>query len=150
MILFYNMPDGYRLPYRFMAVSFWGVFFQWIKISLIILALMFAKITLIFTLSNLFGLRNVAAIHFFNWVRLLLIVAGSLSAMVFIYYISRGYNSSIYVGVLATIVIALTGWNVIAFLKLNNRIEHSMFHLFSYICATEIIPLLVTIRVLFQ
>jgi hypothetical protein len=150
IVLFHNLPHGHTLPFRFQAFSFWGAVFQWMRMTLIIMIVFFCKILLVYALSTLFGLRGIAGIHFFNWVRLLLFIGGGLSLLLFIYYISRGYNATVYVGILTVIVVALAGWNVIAFLKLNNKNEHTMFHLFSYICATEIIPLLITIKVLFQ
>jgi hypothetical protein len=150
IILLNNLPDTYLLPLAFKSHSFGGALLQWLKLSSIILIILFGKILLVFSLSNLFGMKGIAGIHFFNWVRLLLIVAGSLSAILFIYFISRGHDTQIYVIMLSIIVAARVGWIGIVFLKLNNRIEHSMFHLFSYICATEVIPLLITIKVLFH
>jgi hypothetical protein len=150
IILFYHLPSDYLLPLDFRAVTFGGVVLQWLKLSFIVLMILFAKILVIYLLSNLFGMRGIAGIHFFNWIRLLLIISGSFSGILFIYFISRGYNEEVYVIMLSVIVAALIGWVVIVFLKLNNRIEHSMFHLFSYICATEVIPLLITIKVLFN
>jgi hypothetical protein len=150
IILLYHLPEEYLLPLTFRAASFGGVLVQWLKLSTIILVILFSKILLIFSLSNLFGMRGIAGIHFFNWVRLLLIISGSLSTILFVYFISRGHDAQVYVVMLSVIVAALVGWIVIVFLKLNNRVEHSMFHLFSYICATEVIPLLLTIKVLFH
>jgi hypothetical protein len=44
----------------------------------------------------------------------------------------------------------LIGWMFLIILKLSKRMNHSKFHLFSYICATELIPLLITIKVLYN
>jgi hypothetical protein len=150
IVLLHHLPEGYLLPLTFKAMTFGGVLLQWIRLSAIILLLLFGKILLIFSLSNLFGMRGIAGIHFFNWIRLTLIISGSFSMILFVYYISRGYDTQVYVIMLSVIIAALVGWIVIVFLKLNNRTEHSMFHLFSYICATEVIPLLITIKVLFH
>ena len=95
-------------------------------------------------------MRGLARVHFFNWVRLLLIVFGGATIIVFSYYILRGQNETIFVAFLSLIVGTLIAWIFIVFMKLNGKTEHSMFHLFSYICATELIPLLITIKVLFQ
>jgi hypothetical protein len=150
LITFQHLPDDHILPLDFRGTSFAAVFLEWMRLSAIILLILFGKILIIFSLSTLFGLKSIAGIHFFNWIRLLLIICGSLSVMLFIYFISRGTNDEVYVVFLTLIVVALVAWTVIVFLKLNNRTEHSMFHLFSYICATEVIPLLITIKVLFQ
>jgi hypothetical protein len=150
MIIFHHLPDSYALPLHFDGHSFGAVVWQWIRLSMIILSIFFLKILFIFSLTRLFGLRGLARIHFFNWVRLLLIVFGGLSLILFIYYISRGQSPDFFVVFLFLIVGILMVWIGVVFLKLNGKSEHSMFHLFSYICATEIIPLLITIKVLFQ
>jgi hypothetical protein len=150
MIIFHHLPDAYALPLYFEGHSFGAVVWQWIRLSVIILGLFFLKIVFIFSLTRLFGLRGLARIHFFNWVRLLLIVFGASSLILFVYYISRGQSPVFFVVFLSLIVGTLMAWIGVAFLKLKGKSEHSMFHLFSYICATEIIPLLITIKVLFQ
>ena len=80
---------------------------QWLKLGFIVLLLLFSKIVLVFLLSNLFGLRGIAGIHFFNWIRLLLIVSGALSLILFIYFISRGQNEEVYVMMLSVIIAAM-------------------------------------------
>jgi hypothetical protein len=150
MIIFHHLPDAYALPLYFGGHSFGAVVWQWIRLSTIILGVFFLKILFIFSLTRLFGLRGLARIHFFNWVKLLLIVFGASSLILFIYFISRGQSPGFFVVFLSLIVGTLMVWIGVAFLKLNGKSEHSMFHLFSYICATEIIPLLITIKVLFQ
>jgi hypothetical protein len=150
LIILYHLPDHFALPLKFKASSFWSIFWQWIKLSLIQFVVIFSKILITFSLSNLFGMKGIAGTHFLNWIRALLILGGALFVVLFIYYISRGQSHGLYITFLSGLVAILTAWIIIAFLKLNTRIEHSMFHLFSYICATEIIPLLITIKVLFQ
>lgn len=150
LIIFYHLPDEYALPLYFQGHSFAAVVWQWVKLSAIIFGVFLLKILFIFSLTRLFGMRGMARIHFFNWMRLLLIIFGSASLVIFVYYISRGQSPDFFVGFLLLLVASLTAWIVVVFLKLNGKSEHTMFHLFSYICATEIIPLLVTIKVLFQ
>jgi hypothetical protein len=150
MIVIHHLPDEYILPLYFKGSTFWTTVWQWIRISTVILSIFFIKILLVFSLTRLFGLKGLARIHFFNWVRLLFIVFGGSSIILFVYYILRGQSPVFFISFLTLVVGTLTVWVFIAFLKLNGKTEHSMFHLFSYICATEIIPLLITIKVLFQ
>lgn len=150
MIVIYHLPDEYVLPLYFKGSTFWTTVWQWIRISTIILGIFFIKILLVFSLTRLFGLKGLARIHFFNWIRLLFIVFGASSIILFVYFILRGHSAVFFVSFLTLLVGTLAAWVFIAFLKLNGKTEHSMFHLFSYICATEIIPLLITIKVLFQ
>lgn len=150
LIIAYNLPDQYALPLHFLAGSFWAIMWQWIKLSLIVMAIFLGKIVVVFTLTRLFGMKGLARVHFFNWVRLMMLVIGAATIILFVYYITRGQSETFFVVFLSLIVATLTGWIFLVFLKLNGKTEHSMFHLFSYICATEIIPLLITIKVLFQ
>jgi hypothetical protein len=150
LIILYHLPDEYALPLSFQANGFWGVTWQWIRLATIILMLFLLKIVIVFMLTRLFNMRGLARVHFFNWIRLLLIVIGGATVIVFSYYILRGQNETFFVAFLSLIVATLIAWIFIVFMKLNGKTEHSMFHLFSYICATELIPLLITIKVLFQ
>ncbi|MEX1241304.1 MAG: DUF4271 domain-containing protein [Cyclobacteriaceae bacterium] len=150
LIVFYNLPPKYALPIRFQASGFWMICWQWLKISATVFFILVMKIMIIFSLTRLFGLRGMARFHFFNWIRLLLVIFGTATILLFMYFISRGDRPDIFVFFLSLVVITLIAWIVVAFLKLSGRTGHSMFHLFSYLCATEIIPLLITAKVLFQ
>lgn len=150
LIIFYHLPEKYLITLDFRSTSFFGILWQWIKISILVLMLLILKLTAVFALSNLFGIKGIAGIHFFNNIRVLLVVTSTLSVVLFIYFISHGQDIYFYITLLSILLFALILWIVLVFLKLSNRIEHSMFHLFSYICATEVIPLLLTAKVLFQ
>jgi hypothetical protein len=150
IIIFKFLPADYTLSTSFSSESFWKTLVLWLLTTLVILLVFLAKVSIIFSLTRLFGLRGLARVHYFNWIRLLLIVFGTASIIIFIYFISRGLSPTFFEVLLYLVSGALVAWTLIVFLKLNNKSEHSMFHLFSYICATEIIPLLITIKVLFQ
>jgi hypothetical protein len=150
LIILYHLPDEYALPVYFRSHNFWTAAWQWVKLSSIILFILFAKLLLVFSLTRLFGMRGLTRVHFFNWVKLLLITIGTFSIILFVYYISRGQNANIFIIFMTLVVIVLMTWIFIVYLKLSSKSEHSMFHLFSYICATELIPLLITIKVLFH
>ena len=150
MIILNNLPPEYALPLKFRATSFWMLMWQWLKLSTMILLTFLIKIVIVFMLTRLFNMRGLARVHFFNWIRLLLIVFGVATIILFSYYILRGQSEAFFVTFLSLVIATLIGWIFIVFMKLNGKTEHSMFHLFSYICATELIPLLITIKVLFQ
>jgi hypothetical protein len=150
MIILYNLPAEYALPLKFQTTGFWPVLWQWLRLAVIILTIFLMKIVMVFMLTRLFNMRGLARVHFFNWIRLMLIVFGGATIILFSYYILRGQSETFFVASLSLIVATLIGWIFIVFMKLNGKTEHSMFHLFSYICATELIPLLITIKVLFQ
>ncbi len=150
LIIFYNLPSKFALPIRFYASGFWMICWQWLKLSGVIFIVFMLKLSIIFSMTRLFGMRGMARFHFFNWMRLLLIVFGSATIILFMYFISRGDSPTFFVIFLSLVIAVLIAWIVVAIFKLTGRTGHSMFHLFSYLCATEIIPLLITVKVLFQ
>ncbi|MGC1243071.1 MAG: DUF4271 domain-containing protein [Chryseosolibacter sp.] len=150
LIILYNLPVDYALPIRFHASGFWMIWVQWLKLSGFVFVALIAKLFIIFSLTRLFGFRGMARFHFFNWIRLLLVVFGAGTIVLFMYFISRGDSPDTFVMFLSLVIVALIVWIIVAYFKLSARSGHSMFHLFSYLCATEIIPLLITVKVLFQ
>lgn len=150
MIVFRFLPGDYHVALYFQSDTFWESMLQWLKLSSVILVVLMAKIILILNLSYLFGITEIGGIHFFNWIRMIVIFFGVLTAVVFIYFISHGYDQNTH-GVFLKLVVGLTGaWMVLIFLKLASRANASMFHLFSYICATEVLPFLVIIKLLYN
>lgn len=150
LIILYNLPPEYALPVRFHATGFWMISWQWLKLASVIFLFFMSKLLIVFCMTRLFGMWGMARFHFFNWMRLLLVVFSLAAALLFMYFISRGESPRVFVFFLFVIVAALMAWIVMAFFKLGGRSGHSMFHLFSYLCATEIIPLFITVKVLFQ
>lgn len=150
LIVMYNLPPHYALPIHFEASGFGMIWMQWLKLSAIVMTVLLLKVLIVFSLTRLFGLRGIGRYHFFNWIRLLLVFFTLAAFILFMYFIGRGSDAGWYVACLYAIIMALTAWIVVAFFKLSGRSGHSMFHLFSYLCATEIIPLLITVKVLFQ
>lgn len=150
IVIFYHLPDRYPITAGFKSHSFGSVCWQWLRLAFIILSILLTRAIVIVSLSGLFGMNGIAGLHFFNIVRLLLVVVSAFSVVAFIYFTSRGHDPEVYALMLSILVFILAMWIVLVFLKLNNKTEHSMFHLFSYICATEVLPLLITVKVLFQ
>jgi hypothetical protein len=150
MIIFRFVPSHYAVALAFQSDTFGEAMLQWIKLSGIVLIIVFAKVLLVYLLSIMFGFTEIAGIHIFNWIRLLLIVFGVLTIILFFYFILHGQNENFHITLLKIISWLLAGWMVLIILKLSRRMNHSMFHLFSYICATELIPLLITIKVLYN
>jgi len=149
MIVYHFLPHEYPTALYFQPTTFWDAILEWGELSLIVLALFFAKIVMVYGLSYIFGMKEVGSVHFFNWVRLLVGVFGVLTVIVFFYFIMRGTREGFYDFLLHAIAWVFAGWMVLIILKLQRQLQHSMFHLFSYICATELIPFLITVKVLY-
>lgn len=130
------------------GASYWMIMFTWLKLSLYTLFFLFIKITVIYLVSTLFGIRAIAGYHFFNFVRMLLVASGILTAVLVIYYIPHGQRLGFYNFLYTLIPWILGAWILLGFFKLAARVHHSAFHLFSYICITELIPFLLILKVL--
>jgi hypothetical protein len=131
------------------ARGYWEYLLLWGKVSLMVLGLLFIKIIVTFVIALLFGAREVAGFHFLNFIRLSLVSVGLLTLVLVFYFLLHGQRVGVYNFLYLTFGWILIGWIILFFLKLINRVRHSVFHLFSYICATEIIPVLVIIKILY-
>jgi hypothetical protein len=130
------------------VASYWVLIFTWLKVSLYVLLFLFVKIIILYLVSFLFGIREIAGYHFFNFVRILLVTIGLFTLVLLIYFILHGQGLSFYNFLYAVVPWILGTWIVLSFFKLASRVSHSAFHLFSYICATELIPFFIIIEVL--
>jgi len=120
---------------------------QWILIALAVSTLFLIKLGFVDLWVKLFGWKkDTAGFQFFNFIRmwvLALFVMGAISIFCF----SVGINVNYYTLVKCFCVMLAVGV-VLIYLKLLARDEISTFHLFSYLCASEIFPLVILIKVL--
>lgn len=149
VIIFHFIPNQYSLAALFYADTFLSALIQWLQLSLIVLGFFFFKMLIVFAATFLFGYSELRGIHFFNWVRLLLVIFGALTVILFTYFISHGHGISFLASLFVLVAWILASWIILIFLKLMTRNSRSMFHLFSYLCATELIPFLLTINLLY-
>jgi hypothetical protein len=132
------------------ADGFFSFLLNWIFLGLIIVAFLLLKMMLLFLATLLFNIRDVAGFHFFSFMRITLLATGFLVVMVSTYFIMQGQNINFYTISYTLIGWVLAMWVVIIFFKLATRTSFTWFHLFSYICATEIIPFLLIINILYE
>ncbi len=149
IIIFHFIPTQYSIATTFYADTFSSAMVQWLQLSLIILGFFFFKILIVLVATFLFGYSDLMGIHFFNWVRLLLVTFGTLTVILFTYFIGHGQGKGFLATLFVFVAWILVVWMVLIFLKLMTRNSRSMFHLFSYLCATELIPFLLTINLLY-
>ena len=131
-----------------LLASYGLLIFTWLKVSVYVFLFLVVKIIIIYLISLLFGIREIAGYHFFNFVRILLVTIGLFTLILVVYFILHGQGQDFYNFLYATIPWILGVWIVLGFFKLASRVPHSAFHLFSYICATELIPFFIIIEVL--
>jgi hypothetical protein len=127
--------------------QFTGWIFRWLLIGAAVLALLFCKAMIIFIFSLLFNISDLSGYQFFNFIRFLLFVFGLLLVIMVVQFFSTGSHFLNTEGVISGMHYLLLAWVVLSFLKLVNKVSHTAIHLFLYICATEIIPFLIIIKV---
>jgi len=122
-----------------------GYFALWLIVTFVVAAALMTKLFLATAISSLFDWRDTAGFQFFNFIRGL-VVALSLIGLLSILGFSLKINVDYYFLVKCFFVM-LAANAILMFFKLLNRESTSSFHLFSYLCATEIFPLLILIKV---
>jgi hypothetical protein len=118
-----------------------------LKISAIVLMIFLIKIILINISAGFFKLTEMAPNQFFNFVRLLLGCFVLTSVFQLFVFISDGELGQWHSGITAFLLIALLLYLVTTFLRLVNKGGFTVFHLFSYICISEIFPVLLLLNI---
>ena len=123
---------------------FWQLIISWLFASGIVFAYVLIKYLLINIFSGLFRLGDFRYIQHFNSVRytlgsflLLFLVAGIT------FLASRTEGMDIYLIYIRVLVILLAVRILVLFFKLRDHSLYKNFHLFSYLCGTEIIPFVI-------
>ena len=65
------------------------------------------------------------------------------------YFVFRGGQALFYERLILLALAFLSAGSIMVLVKLSARAPFSFFHLFSYLCASEIIPLVIIIKIFF-
>jgi len=132
-----NYFDSHTMP---------GYLQNWLVYSLVILGMLLAKLILEIVIARLFNWKDITGFQFFNFVRILLVSLMALAGLIVVAFslgVAINYRTVLYGGC----ILLLTG-SIIIFLKLLRRAPFNSFHLFFFLCSTEIFPLMVLVKVL--
>jgi Domain of unknown function (DUF4271) len=126
-----------------------GYLLQMAVLAVIVFVLLILKMVIIGVVSRIFRLAEFAPGQFYNFVRLLLIGFGfSFVAMVLNFMI--GCRDDVLLSILSySMMVMLVVFFGSTFLKLSASGGFTRFHLFSYLCASEIIPMLILLNLFF-
>jgi len=123
-------------------------FLQWFKLSSLIALALFVKLILIAGFSRLFDFREAPGLQFFNFVRLIFFLSVSSGLVCLCYFVFNIQSTGPYSFLLAVIIFLLNFWVAVIGLKLLRRSSFRFFQLFSYLCASELIPIVILVKVL--
>lgn len=117
-------------------------------VSVFVILLMYAKYPLIKLVSSLFSFHKFSAIHYFDYFRLTLIVTIMVFGISVVNNSTAGSfvnNYQTVIGYLLVMMLLLRP--LVIFVKSIKFFNHRKLHLFSYLCTTEIIPLIILLKV---
>jgi hypothetical protein len=139
----------FRVEKFYGIASLGGAFSAWFKLSLFVLALLTAKLIIVLTFSSLFSFRETVSFQFFNFLRFVLFTAVAMAILSLVYFVFKGDQPLFYERLIILALVLLSIGSVMVLIKLLARAPFSFFHLFSYLCASEIIPLVIIIKIFF-
>ena len=150
IILFWKVFDGIPEIFEFISLNtFNSSLMGWLIMSFIAFLVVELKYLLIRVLSSLLNVDKIAQIHFFDFVRLGLIFISITLSAASILYLSR-IGAQLAFTLLLYIFVILLGIRIVILLfKLIGDASFRKIHLISYLCTTEILPLLIGIRIFF-
>jgi hypothetical protein len=149
MIIFYFAYTEISIAHFFQVRSLQQGFFQWFKLTGIILLILFSKLILISMFSFIHKASEIAALQFFNFVRLFFFTFGVVSLLVAVFFMAKVQNPMWYYNLFYVAAGIFLFWEFIMFLKLMTRLPFRIFHLFFYLCASELIPFVILLKVVF-
>jgi hypothetical protein len=124
-------------------------FLKWGRVAMILFAAVFAKTLLVLLLSRIFNIREGAAIQLLNFFRLLAAMVMILSIILVLFFVFETVSPSYYFTLINLVTWIFGLWAVLIFIKLLSKSPFTLFHLISYLCASEFFPIIIVLRVLF-
>lgn len=127
--------------------NFSSSLFSWVSIAVLVFILMILKYFFIYISSSLLGFKDLVSFHFLDFIRIsqifmiLVLVVISLSAISFNDFIEP--SSGIFSYLVFSVIVLTT---TLLFFKLLSSTNYRNMHLFSYLCTTEILPLIISIK----
>lgn len=125
-----------------------GAFGWWLLVSGFVLVFLFLKLVLLWIMSAIFGLEGLVRFQFFNFIRSLYVTAVLVGLALLVYFILELEKPDFFYYLLASACGFMIFNALIFYLKLMNRTSSAVFHLFSYLCGSEIISMMILTKVL--
>lgn len=124
-----------------------GLILTSLGVSAVLVLLMIVKYFLVWAISEIFRLRKFHFIQYFDYFRITLFMTAVFFILSIFNLSTDGYYLSNYRNAfLGIVVLMLLLRPLFIFLKLNKLSGYKNLHLFSYICGTEIIPLIIILK----
>lgn len=135
---YYNNPLGTSIMMRVNPI------FGWMMIFALTLVLIFFKYILITIVSHLFGITDRINFYFIEYLRMAMIFYSMIFMVISYVVINRFYSLEELLRALILVVIIFNFLRlVVIYFKFQRNISIKNLHLFSYLCSTELIPIVI-------
>jgi len=148
-IILYSAGPQFMASRPLAFTSLFSTLLIWMELSLFILLLLAGKLVIVLLFSTLYNFRETVSFQFFNFLRFVLFTAVVMSVISLVFFILQVRTPAWYEGLIVLGLILLTIGSMVVFLKLLSRLRFSLFHLFSYLCISEFIPLVILFKIFF-
>ena len=151
VVLFWKNLGGIPDLFKFVSLqSLNSAIVSWLFLALLVYLTIGLKYLLIRILCSLLNFEKIAQIHFFDFIRLSMIFASfTLITLAVIFFIQFDQPLNLFKIILYAFIAFLVARMSIVLLKLIAGSTFRKVHLISYLCTTEILPLLIGIRIFF-
>lgn len=147
--IFYSSSSSFSAALLMPMESLASTFIVWGVLSASIFLLLAAKLAIVLIFSTLFNFRETMSFQFFNFLRFVLFTAVIMALMSLIFFTFRVDSPILYERLIALGLMLLTIGSIAVLLKLLRKSRFSFFHLFSYLCISEFIPLVIIFKIFF-
>ncbi|HEX8059948.1 MAG TPA: DUF4271 domain-containing protein [Cyclobacteriaceae bacterium] len=149
LITFQNISENWIIIGDFSIKSVGDGFLKWGQLTVVVGLILFIKVSIVLSLSIVFRLREGGSIQVLNYFRLISFLLMILSIILVFYFVLTTKSPHYYENLIVITAWIMAGWGVLIFLKLLNKSAYSVFHLFSYLCASEFFPIIILFKSLF-
>jgi hypothetical protein len=148
LTIFHFGADNISLAKSFAIDSLGSAFWQWAKLSFYVFATLIIRLVILTVIGSLFDFRDVLSLQFYNSVRLGFFASTVSFLLCLCFFIFGIQSPGPYSSLITGFVLLLVIWVFLVGLKLLRRTSFRFFHLFSYLCASELIPIVILVKVL--
>jgi hypothetical protein len=133
----------------FESTNFKQYTWMWGGTTGLLLVIVLIKMVATYFWSWLFNTREVAGLQFFNWIRTMFLLSG-LSLLIISVSLVMQFQEPLWISFWRNLLLfGLIIWNIPVAFKVTNKVQLGLFHLFSYLCVTEIIPSIIIFKILY-
>ncbi len=131
--------------------QFWGAARYFMLMSTVVFLLLLGKYILIYIVGSVFRLTNIINVHYYEYLLFSRLFYTVLVPLHFLIFLSVPLLVSASAHVIIVVVILFNILRIIIINSvLNSLISVKNLYLFSYLCATELVPLLIGIKILMK